>query len=204
MDKKTHWQQVYQSRREEQMSWFQARPELSLQLIRDTHLPLHSAILDVGGGASRLVDCLLDAGYSEIAVLDIADAGLTVARRRLTARAARVQWIVSDVTRYRPTCSWDLWHDRAVFHFLVEAAERERYRQTLEHAVASRGHVILATFGPQGPERCSGLPVVRYGATELGAELGAAFELRRIVTEQHSTPSGAVQEFQYSWFQRTG
>jgi SAM-dependent methyltransferase len=202
MTNQRHWQQVHESKVEEQVSWFQARPEMSLRLIKETGVTRGARIIDVGGGASRLVDCLLDDGFSSLAVLDIAEGGLSKAKQRLGARAKNVEWIVSDVTSYRAATQWDLWHDRAVFHFLVDESAREAYRQVVERAVGPRGHVILATFGPDGPERCSGLPVVRYGAEDLSAELGSAFTLRRSVIEQHRTPAGAVQEFLYCWFER--
>ena len=202
MSNESHWQQFHDSKAEDQCSWFQAKPETSLQLIQDAGLPPSARIIDVGGGASRLIDNLLDAGYSQLGVLDIAEGGMAKARGRLGAIADGVQWVVADVTRYEPETPWDLWHDRAVFHFLVDAADRKRYRQVLEGAVAPDGHVIIATFGPNGPERCSGLPVVRYGAEELSAELGSAFALRKSVIEDHRTPSGAVQQFSYCWFER--
>ncbi len=204
MSRQSHWQQVYESKAEDSVSWFQATPETSMQLIEETGIARSSRIIDVGGGASRLVDSLLDAEYEQIGVLDVAAAGLEKARRRLGERANEVQWVVSDVTRYQPEVRWDLWHDRAAFHFLVEESERVEYRQALEGAVALRGHVIIATFGPNGPERCSDLPVMRYDPEALSAQLGDAFTIRKSVIEDHRTPSGAVQEFSYSWFEYTG
>ena len=204
MSGQNHWQRVYESKAENEVSWFQVEPSTSLQLIKETGVARSAKILDVGGGASRLVDCLQEAGYTELGVLDITDAGLATARRRLGARANGVQWIVSDATNYDSEIRWDLWHDRAVFHFLVDASDRVRYRQVLERAVAPHGQVIIATFGTNGPERCSGLAVVRYGPKELGAEIGSAFTLRKSLTDDHHTPSGAVQEFLYCWFERTG
>ena len=203
MSDETHWQRVHDKYEEDQVSWFQAKPETSLQLIHDAGISPSARIIDVGGGASCLVDNLLDAGYSQLGVLDIADRGMARARQRLGARAKKVQWVVSDVTRYEPDAPWDLWHDRAVFHFLVNATEREQYRQVLEKTVAPGGHVIIATFGLDGPERCSGLPVVRYGADELSAELGNSFNLKKSLNENHHTPDGATQQFLYTWFQRT-
>jgi SAM-dependent methyltransferase len=202
MSDEKHWQRVHDKYAEDQVSWFQARPESSLRLIEESGVSRATRIIDVGGGASRLVDNLLEAGYSQLGVLDIADRGMARARERLGKRAEAIQWVVSDVTRYEPETQWELWHDRAVFHFLVDAADRERYRQVLEGAVAPDGHVIIATFGPNGPERCSGLPAVRYGAEELSAELGSAFVLRKSMIEDHRTPSGAEQQFLYTWFQR--
>jgi SAM-dependent methyltransferase len=204
MTSRDHWQRIYKTKAENEVSWFQATPSVSVQLIQETDIPRSARILDVGGGASRLVDCLLDAGYGQLGVLDVADSGLAVAKHRLGARSSAVQWIVTDATRYQTEVRWDLWHDRAVFHFLVEVNGRDKYRQVLESAIAPGGHVIIATFGPNGPERCSGLPVVRYGPAQLSAELGDAFRLRKTVVEDHRTPSGSVQEFLYSWFEHTG
>jgi hypothetical protein len=203
MSGEQHWQQVYDSKSEDQVSWFQAKPEMSLRLIENTGLTHSARIIDVGGGASCLIDNLLDAGYSQLGVLDIADAGMAKAKHRLGARADAVEWIASDVTCYRAAKPWNLWHDRAVFHFLVEASDREKYRQALVYAVVPGGHVVIATFGPGGPEFCSGLPVKRYSAKELSAELGNAFALRKNVIEDHRTPSGAVQQFLYTWLERT-
>ncbi len=200
----SHWQRAHESKAEDEVSWFQAKPALSLQLIEETGVARSAQIVDAGGGASRLVDCLLDAGYTALGVMDIAESGLAIAKRRLGERASAVQWIVGDATRYRAEMPWDLWHDRAVFHFLVEASDREKYRRVLENAVAPHGHVIVATFGPNGPKRCSGLPVVRYGPETLSNELGSGFTLRKSVLEDHRTPSGAVQEFLYCWFEHTG
>jgi SAM-dependent methyltransferase len=203
MSGQSHWERVYASKTEDQVSWFQANPEVSLRLIQETGVSPSARIIDVGGGASRLVDCLLDAGYAQLGVLDISEGGLAKARQRLGVRAKAVQWIVGDVAHYRPANQWDIWHDRAVFHFLVEEAEREAYRRVLGDAVRPHGYVIMATFGPEGPERCSGLPVVRYSPETLSAELGGAFTLLNSVTEKHQTPTGAVQEFQYSLFEHS-
>jgi SAM-dependent methyltransferase len=204
IDRKKHWQKVYESKTEDQMSWFQPRPEMSLRLIRETGVSPGARIIDIGGGASRLIDCLLDAGYCRLGVLDITDGGLAISRNRLGPRAAEVEWIVSDVERYKPENSWDVWHDRAVFHFLVGEPLRAKYKRALEQALSPKGHVVLATFGSRGPERCSGLPVRRYSAEALSAELGSSFALRESLIEYHRTPSGTVQEFLYSRFQRRG
>ena len=202
MSTENHWRQVHDSKAEDQVSWFQATPETSLRLIQNTGLTPTARIIDVGGGASRLVDNLLELGYSHLAVLDIAEGGMAKAKDRLGDRAESVQWIVSDVTQFRSEKAWDLWHDRAVYHFLVDADDRERYRRVLEGAVAPGGHVMIATFGPDGPEKCSGLPVVRHSAEQLAAELGETFVLRENVLEDHRTPSGSVQQFLYARFER--
>jgi len=202
MGRKTHWDRVYQSNEDHEVSWYQPRPETSLQLIERCELSPSAQVIDVGGGTSRLVDCLLDAGYSKVGVLDVSETALERAGERLGDRAAAVQWIVSDATEYEPSHRWDLWHDRAVFHFLVEEADRERYRETLLRSLEPNGHVVMATFGPQGPERCSGLTVVRRDPDSLRRALGSEFELLENLIEEHKTPKGAVQEFLYCRFQR--
>ena len=204
MSKQGHWQSMYETMAEDEVSWFQERPVVSLGLIEEMGLPRSARIVDVGGGASRLVDYLIEAGYTNLNVLDLADAALAKARARLGRRAADVEWIVADATHYAPESTWDLWHDRAVFHFLVEANERELYREALLGALAPGGHVIIATFGPEGPMRCSGLPTMSYGPDELRAVLGPELTLRKSVIEDHRTPSGSTQQFSYCWLTHTG
>jgi trans-aconitate methyltransferase len=200
MDQKLHWEEVYRQKAEDAVSWFQPRPELSLDLIRASGLVPDDPIIDVGGGASRLVDALLAAGVRDITVLDIADAALDKARKRLGASAAQVHWLTADVTHWRPERKYRLWHDRAVFHFLTEAADRAAYRHALESALAPGATAIIASFAPDGPERCSGLPVQRYSPDTLAAELGPAFQLIDRRDEEHMTPASKVQRFQYSVF----
>lgn len=200
--RRQHWETVYREKREDEVSWFQERPGRSLELIERTGLPRDAKIVDVGGGASRLVDALLDAGYSDLAVVDIAEAALARTRARLGARADRVRWIASDLTSWTPDAMFDLWHDRAVFHFMVTPEDRSAYLANLRRAVKPGGHVILATFAANGPERCSGLPVQRYEPAELAAVLGEELRLVESIREEHPTPAGRVQAFQYSRFQR--
>ncbi len=197
MDRQAHWQKVYEAKPEDQVSWFQAHPTVSLALIGEAGLGADAKIIDVGGGASRLVDHLLAAGHGAITVLDIAPAALERARRRLGERADRVAWVVADVTGWTPTARFDLWHDRAVFHFLIDAADRAAYGAVMAAAVPLGGHAIVATFAPDGPERCSGLLVRRYDAEGLAAEFAPHFESMGATTEDHLTPSGKVQRFQY-------
>ncbi len=204
MTNEHHWKQVHDSKAEDQVSWFQEQPETSLRLVRNSGLTTAARIIDVGGGASRLVDSLLELGFSNLAVLDIADGGMAKAKIRLGNRAEGVTWIVNDVTRFRSDTKWDLWHDRAVFHFLVDADDRDRYRTVLENSVTPGGHVIIATFGPEGPQKCSGLPVIRHSAEQLAEELGNAFVLRESELEDHRTPSGAIQQFMYARFEYVG
>jgi trans-aconitate methyltransferase len=197
-----HWQNVYTTRRETEVSWFQESPSLSLDLIRSVGALGQAAIIDIGGGASRLVDALLDQGCRDVTVLDVSEAALAATRIRLGERAAGVHWIAADVTRWDPPRQYDLWHDRAAFHFLTDANDRAAYIERLGRALRSGGHAIIATFAPDGPERCSGLPIVRYDAAMLGATLGNRFALVESRREDHLTPTGTTQRFQYSVFRR--
>ncbi|WP_300299993.1 trans-aconitate 2-methyltransferase [Ferrovibrio sp.] len=197
-----HWQEVYSTKDEAEVSWFQDRPQTSLDLIAQTGLSPDASLIDIGGGASRLVDALLDAGWRDIAVLDIAGAALARAQARLGPRGASVDWIVADITTWQPRRRYDLWHDRAVFHFLTTAADRVAYKAALRAAVAPGGHVVIGSFAPDGPERCSGLPVQRYSPESLQAELGGDFLLQQALQEDHQTPAGRVQHFQFSRFRR--
>ncbi len=203
MTRKTHWERVYDTHPPDRVSWFQTRPTLSLRLIERAGVRPDQGVIDVGAGASSLVDALLQGGYGDISVLDVAASGIRHAQQRLGERAGQVQWIEADVTDFRPSRRWDLWHDRAVFHFLTDQADREGYRRALEEAVAPGGHAIVATFSTEGPKRCSGLDVARYGPATLSAELGRAFELREAHGEDHHTPTGMVQPFIYCLFRRT-
>jgi SAM-dependent methyltransferase len=202
-DSRAHWQNVYATRRETEVSWFQATPSVSLDLIRSLGALPRLAIIDVGGGASRLVDALLDEGCTELTVLDLSEAALSAARARLGDRAAGVQWVTADVTRWEPQRQYDLWHDRAAFHFLTEAGDRAAYLERLSRALPPGAHAIIATFANDGPERCSGLPVVRYDAQALARTLGSCFALVETRREDHLTPMGTTQRFQYSVFRRS-
>lgn len=202
MDQQAHWQGVYESKSETEVSWFQDSPTVSLALIAETGLPSDARMIDVGGGASRLVDQLVGQGWRSITVLDIAAAALEMARRRLGERAGLVDWVVADVTRWSPPGQFDLWHDRAVFHFLTDPADRAAYAAVMAAAVPGGGHAIIGTFAPDGPERCSGLPICRYGADGLAAEFAGHFDLADARTEDHLTPAGKVQRFQFCRLQR--
>lgn len=198
MTDKSHWENIYQTRLTDQVSWFQEHAELSLQFIRNTGVPLDGHVLDVGGGASVLVDDLLDAGYANLSVLDISGVALQAAQVRLGKSAARVHWIEADITRLQlPAASVDVWHDRAVFHFLTDPQDRARYVETVRRAVKPGGHVIVATFAEDGPLKCSGLDVVRYRPQTLHDEFGAGFKLLKSENEVHRTPSGVEQKFVY-------
>ncbi len=200
MESKSHWDEVYTAKSTEAVSWYQPHATLSLALIeRVAGLSAPPArLIDVGGGASTLVDDLLERRIASVSVLDISGAALDVARRRLGARAADVQWIEGDITTVAlAACAYDIWHDRAVFHFLTDPAARAAYVDQVRRAVRPGGHVIVAAFAPDGPLQCSGLPVMRYAPESLHAEFGGAFELLEHLSEDHKTPSGAVQHFVY-------
>ena len=200
-DRKAHWETVYRDKSETQVSWFQESPALSLELISALAPAPDAAIIDMGGGASRLVDALVAHGYGDVTVLDLSQGALQAAQARLGA-AHGVEWIAADATDWRPHRTYDLWHDRAAFHFLTSPEDRARYIQRLTEALAPGGHAIIATFAPDGPDRCSGLPIVRYDAAALSAELGEVFTLMDTCTHAHSTPWGSVQRFQFSVFRR--
>jgi ubiquinone/menaquinone biosynthesis C-methylase UbiE len=201
MSQKTHWDNLYQSRKAEGLSWFQQQALLSLRLIEKSGIALTDAIIDVGGGASTLVDDLVARGYGNLTVLDISQKSLDVVCRRLGAKAGRVRWIAGDITALRlPLQGYALWHDRATCHFLLDAADRQSYVQSLLRSLRPGGHVIIATFAEDGPERCSGRPVRRYSAAELRKELGERFVLQHHEKEAHVTPLGTLQNFNYCWF----
>jgi SAM-dependent methyltransferase len=203
-DRQSHWQSVYTQKGESEVSWFQESPAPSLGMIEQTGAAPGSAIIDIGGGASRLVDHLVARGFRNVAVLDLSGAALEVAKARLGDRAAQVRWLVADVTIWEPQDIYDIWHDRAAFHFLNRDADRAAYVARLVRAVKVGGHAIIATFALDGPERCSGLPVVRYDAASLGETLGDRFELVTTRSHAHATPWGPEQSFQFSLFRRVG
>lgn len=192
---KTHWDGVYGRRALNEVSWYEAEPTKSLELIRASGVGRDASIIDVGGGASLLVDRLLSDGYRDLTVLDISSEVLHKVRDRLGRSAESVALMQADVTEFRPTRRYTLWHDRAVFHFLVDPGDRARYVTVLKQAVQVGGHVIIATFGPEGPERCSGLPVQRYSAESLAKALGTDFMLVESFLDVHRTPSAASQQF---------
>ncbi len=201
-DRKAHWEHVFTSRAEDRVSWFEATPETSLRLIRACGLASDACILDVGAGASRLPDALLRDGFTNIAVLDISPTALGQTRHRLGPLARSVRFIVADIASWRPDFAVDLWHDRAVLHFLTDAAERAAYAEALRFAVPAGGFAVIAGFAPSGPERCSGLPVVRADEAALAALLGPGFELIEAFEQDHVTPGGARQRFLFTRFRR--
>jgi 2-polyprenyl-3-methyl-5-hydroxy-6-metoxy-1,4-benzoquinol methylase len=200
MQSKDHWEQVYSTKPTDAVSWFQPQADRSLRLIRETGVSIGASIIDVGGGASVLVDNLLTDGFSEITVLDLSGVALRTARSRLGEQAGKVQWMEADVTNAEfRRHAYDVWHDRAVFHFLTSIEDRRAYVQAVVKAVKPGGHVIVATFATDGPTQCSGLPIRRYNADELHAEFGGEFTLIQHEKEAHQTPFGAVQQFVYCY-----
>lgn len=197
-----HWDRMYSTRPEQELSWFEEDPSVSLELLLRPELDKHAPILDVGGGTSRLLDALLDRGFTQPAVLDISAAALEKSKRRLGDRSSQVRWIVADVTTWKPDRQYSAWHDRAVFHFLTTEEQRLAYRAALESAIAPGGTVVIGTFALDGPEQCSGLTVQRYSPESLAAELGPGFARTAAQSFDHATPSGKVQRFQFSRFNR--
>lgn len=198
MDQKSHWETVYRTKRADELSWFQQEPTLSLDLIRRAVPDTSAHVIDIGGGVSTLVDGLLRAGYSNVSVLDLSVTALAQTRARLGDAAWRARWLEADVlTAALPEARVDLWHDRAVFHFLTKADDRHAYIAQVRRAVRHGGYVLIATFADDGPTKCSGLSVARYSAQTLHGAFGEPFQLLKTVREQHVTPAGTRQSFVY-------
>jgi len=195
------WDDVYQSKEEAETSWYEDRPQVSLDLIAATGVTIDAAIVDVGAGASRLVDCLLEQGFRRITVLDLSDTALARARARLSDDVP-VDWVVANVLDWQPSAHFDVWHDRAAFHFLTDAPDQEAYLRVMDQALVPGGHAIIGTFALAGPERCSGLPVARYDATLLAERLGPGYRLIQSLMHDHVTPWGSVQRFHFGLFRK--
>jgi SAM-dependent methyltransferase len=203
MNRREHWERVYSTKAADAVSWYQKHADLSLDWIRASGIARTASLIDVGGGSSTLVDDLLHEGYSSLTVLDVSAAALAGTKARLGAQAEAVAWIAADITEVAlPSRAFDLWHDRAVFHFLTAAQDRAAYVSALLRAVKPGGHMIVSTFAEDGPSQCSGLPVHRYTPSGLHAELGSDFALIRHQREEHRTPAGALQRFVYCHFRR--
>ncbi len=203
MEHKNHWQEVYQSKKPTSVSWFQERATLSLAITQQHIATKDTPIIDVGGGASTLVDDLLNAHFQAITVLDLAASALSIAQHRLAQQAHQVTWLAADITEVDlPKNYYGLWHDRAVFHFLTTAEQRQIYVQKAKQSLKSKGYLLIATFAPDGPLKCSGLPIVRYSPESLHAELGTGFVLLSQQRETHPTPAGNSQHFIYCLFQK--
>lgn len=204
VERQAHWQNVYTSKREHDVSWFEESPAPSLDMLDMAGAGPSSAVIDIGGGASRLVDALVRRGYQDVTVLDLSEAALAVAKARLGDLAERVEWIVADATIWQPARVYDVWHDRAAFHFLTDAGDRAAYVERLRCALRGGGHAIIGTFAPDGPEKCSGLPVARYDSRSLAGVLGEDFSLVHTRRHDHLTPWGAMQHFQFTLLRREG
>lgn len=201
VDRQSHWENVYTTKGEGEVSWYEDTPALSLELLREAGLTSSMSVIDIGGGASRLVDALVSEGQAQMTVLDLSSAALETAKSRF-ANPERVQWFVSDVTAWAPDRQYDLWHDRAAFHFLTAAEDQQAYVRVLRKALKHGGRAVIGTFAPDGPEKCSGLPVARYDPEALQAVLGQQFRLISTRRHEHATPWGAVQKFQFSIFEK--
>lgn len=204
MNRKEHWEKVYATKSVDQVSWYREHLENSLQMIIGTGVDKTAAIIDVGGGASTLVDDLLNDGFGDVAVLDISSKAIEKSEERLGNQSEKVDWIVADITKaVLPENYYDVWHDRAVFHFLIEAADRRKYVELVMKSVKVGGHIIVASFGENGPQKCSGLDVVRYNPDSMHSEFGNDFELVKSLTETHKTPFDTTQEFIYCYCRKS-
>jgi SAM-dependent methyltransferase len=198
MDVETHWEKIYSQKAVNAVSWYRPHLETSLAVIEEVASGRSTSVIDVGGGASTLVDDLLARGYENISVLDISQGAIDASRKRLGEAAERVHWLVADINKVElESSAYDIWHDRAVFHFLTAVDDRIVYVRQVAHAVKRGGHVIISTFGPEGPTKCSGLAVVRYDAESLHRQFGAHFRMLGSSTELHHTPFGTIQQFIY-------
>ena len=202
MNRKEHWDAVYGDRRPNELTWFQARPETSLGLIRECGLGVEARIIDVGSGTSLLPVLLLEEGFRHLSVLDASRKAQELAKEQLGSRAAEIEWFESDLLDFEPPHRWELWHDRAVFHFLCPEEDRAAYCRVLNRALEPGGHVIIATFAMDGPTRCSGLDVIRHSPESLEEVLGEGYQLRGVRQEAHETPTGGIQNFLYTRFRR--
>jgi SAM-dependent methyltransferase len=205
MNKKEHWENVYVTKPHDQVSWYRDHLDNSLKLILDTGVEKDASIIDIGGGASTLVDDLLENGFVDVSVLDISSTAIEASKRQLGRRADEVDWIEADITEVDlPAEHFDVWHDRAVFHFLTDPDDRRRYVELVNRSVKPGGHIIVASFGLNGPLKCSGLDVVRYSPDTMHDEFGDQFELIRSIDESHNTPFGTTQEFIYCYCRKSG
>ncbi len=200
-EERNRWEGVYRSKDETETSWYEDRPQVSLDLIAATGVGVDAAIVDVGAGSSRLVDCLVEQGFRRITVLDLSDTALGKARARLS-QDAPVEWVVGNVLHWRPSGRFEVWHDRAAFHFLTDGADQDTYLEVMDRALVHGGHSIIGTFALDGPTSCSGLPVARYDAALLAQRLGQGYRLRQSLMHEHRTPWGSVQRFHFGLFQK--
>ena len=200
--RKEHWENVFTTKDEQQVSWFQESPEPSLSLLERFCRNKNAPLIDIGAGASRLPDALVGRGHTDITLLDISSSALAISKARLAGSEEKLNYIVSDITRFKPENTWQLWHDRAVFHFLTDEDDQQAYLKVLNAATTPGAIIIFGTFGPDGPEKCSGLPVQRYSPESLSQRLGAGFELLQGLEHTHFTPGGGAQKFSFAVFRR--
>ncbi|MBL7741147.1 MAG: methyltransferase domain-containing protein [Chitinophagaceae bacterium] len=201
-DRKSHWENIYDTKTEQEVSWFQPYPKTSVEFLELFNLPLTANIIDIGGGDSHLVDVLLDKGYQNIWVLDISANAIEKAKSRLGERSAVVQWVVSDITEFKPSVQFDFWHDRAAFHFLTTEEKINKYVSIAEHAIKKNGYLVLGTFSEQGPKKCSGLEIKQYSEASMSSRFEASFERIKCIQEDHVTPFNTTQNFLFCSFKR--
>ena len=202
-ERKQHWDKIYATKQPREMSWSQEYPSTSLDFVHQAHLDKHAHIIDIGGGNSKLVDFLLEEGFENISVLDISEEALNKTKQRLGDKAAKIHWIVCDVTEFQPTDTYDFWHDRATFHFLTTEPQIVQYLSAARHAVKENGYVTIGTFSEDGPKKCSGLDVRQYSEETLVSEMADGFKKIKCITEEHKTPSNVSQHFLFCSFRRS-
>ncbi|MBS1558893.1 MAG: methyltransferase domain-containing protein [Bacteroidetes bacterium] len=201
-DRKKHWETIYQTKNLNEVSWYQPVPETSLHFLKQFNIPTTAKIIDVGGGNSLLVDHLLDLGYQHISVLDISAQAINRAQKRLGARAKKVTWIVADAATYKPTDTYDFWHDRASFHFLTNEKEISNYIETIQQGLNTTGVLVIGTFSEEGPKKCSGLEIKQYSETGMADRLKKYFEKIKCILVEHSTPFNTLQNFIFCSFRK--
>lgn len=201
-NRKKHWENIYKTKELHEVSWFQPIPETSLNFLKQFNIPKTAKIIDIGGGDSFLVDHLLDLGYKDITVLDISAIAIDKAKQRLGDRENHVKWIVSDAAHFKPTETYDFWHDRAAFHFLTEEADIKNYIETAEQHISAKGILVMGTFSEQGPKKCSGIDIKQYSETTMAKRLASAFEKIDCITVDHKTPSASIQNFVFCSFRK--
>jgi 2-polyprenyl-3-methyl-5-hydroxy-6-metoxy-1,4-benzoquinol methylase len=201
-DKKNYWDRIYQSKQPHEVSWTQDIPRTSLAFLHHANLPKSASIIDIGAGDSRFVDFLLEEGFENITILDISEQALEKAKQRLGDKAKKIKWIISDVTEFQPTDSYDFWHDRASFHFLTTTSQIKKYLSLAKHAIKENGIITIGTFSTEGPKKCSGLDIKQYSEETLAAEFENGFKKTKCITENHTTPFNTTQHFLFCAFKR--
>lgn len=201
-DRKKHWEKIYETKELKDVSWYQPTPETSLSFFKQFNVPVNAKIIDVGGGDSLLVDHLLDMGYKDVTVLDISEAALERAKKRLGAKAEMVKWIVADAATFKPTEKYDFWHDRAAFHFLTQEQEIENYLDTVQKSIKPTGVLVIGTFSEQGPKKCSGIEIKQYSEKSMIERLQKYFEKIKCITVDHKTPFDTIQNFVFCSFRK--